>query len=189
MSKHFKDNQRVLINELRDCKAETGLTFSEVCKEKLAEFTNDATTRQIRMQHDLEEATYAQADQMHSVMEEHHRQLLGNRRHHIMVRLLEEKDHEVRALQQQVDALKDTNNRLKYEQMVSGVRPDIDALRECINEKSSVKAKIDVLYNFNHDPPVSVGVRDWISRRLQHHLRSKTKLPFALRPIGDMVVD
>ena len=129
MSKHFKDNQRVLINELRDCKAETGLTFSEVCKEKLAEFTNDATTRQIRMQHDLEEATYAQADQMHSVMEEHHRQLLGNRRHHIMVRLLEEKDHEVRALQQQVDALKDTNNRLKYEQMVSGVRPDIDALR------------------------------------------------------------
>ena len=54
VSKHFKDNQRVLINELRDCKAETGLTFSEVCKEKLAEFTNDATTRQIRMQHDLE---------------------------------------------------------------------------------------------------------------------------------------
>ena len=49
-----------------------------------------------------------------------------------------------------MDALKDTNNRLRYEQMVSGVRPNVEALRECINEKSYMREKIDVLYNFNH---------------------------------------
>ena len=30
---------------------------------------------------------------MQLVMQEHHKQLLGNRRHHIMVELLDDKDH------------------------------------------------------------------------------------------------
>ena len=49
-------NQDKLLNELRGCRAETGVTFSDLCKQQLTDFTNEATTRQLQMQSSMAEA-------------------------------------------------------------------------------------------------------------------------------------
>ena len=52
-----------------------------------------------------------------------------------------------------------------------------------------MREKMDVLYNFNHgSAAVLVGVRDWMARRMKHHENSRTLVPFALRPIADLVI-
>ena len=89
------DNLRGLENALKQNCAEASNTIEEVCQEKLRLFTDGADARQQEMQQLIEEATKAQAEQMRTIMEEHHAEVLGNKKHHQVLNVLQEKDRQL----------------------------------------------------------------------------------------------
>ena len=65
----------------------------------------------------IEEATKAQAEQMRNIMEEHHAEVLGNKKHHKVLTALLDKDCQLADQQDILTALKQTNASLRQEQM------------------------------------------------------------------------